>query len=180
MADATELLERESQLSELTGSLESARSGEGRIALVYGEAGIGKTALLTQFTRLHAREARLFWGAGVALTALLAILGLAWTLSRRIIRPLRELSNDASVLASGNLSHRTAIGGQDEVGALAVTFNAMATALEVRHRELNEAREAAALEASKRSSSEQTERHAKETVAALQKNRRAHGPEGNG
>jgi len=82
MADATELLERESQLSELTGSLESARSGEGRIALVYGEAGIGKTALLTQFTRLHAREARLFWGACDPLSTprpLAPLLDIAWT-----------------------------------------------------------------------------------------------------
>jgi len=62
--------------------LESARSGEGRIALVYGEAGIGKTALLTQFTRLHAREARLFWGACDPLSTprpLAPLLDIAWT-----------------------------------------------------------------------------------------------------
>jgi hypothetical protein len=34
MADATELLERDAQLSELSALLESASSGEGRIALV--------------------------------------------------------------------------------------------------------------------------------------------------
>lgn len=42
MADATELLERDAQLGVLSGLLESAGSGDGRIALVYGEAGIGR------------------------------------------------------------------------------------------------------------------------------------------
>ena len=109
--------------------------------------------------------AGLIWGAAVAY--LLVIFGLACTLSHRIVRPLRELGKDAAILASGNLSHRTTISGSDEVGALAAAFNAMATALEVRHRELNEAREAAALEARKRSDLEQMERQAKETVAAV-------------
>ena len=82
MAAAIELLERDTQLCELTGLLESARSGEGRIALVYGEAGIGKTALVTQFARLHARDARLFWGACDPLSTprpLAPLLDIAWT-----------------------------------------------------------------------------------------------------
>src|SRR5512141_2689962 len=82
MADATELLERDAQLCELSGLLESASSGEGRIALVYGEAGIGKTALLTQFARLHARDVRLFWGACDPLSTprpLAPLLDIAWT-----------------------------------------------------------------------------------------------------
>src|SRR5262249_10017687 len=112
-------------------------------------------------------QARLALGLGIAFFLLLAILGLSWTLSRRIIRPLHELSNDASVLASGNLSHRTAIRGQDEIGALASTFNTMAAGLEGRHGELIEARESAAQEASRRSQLEQMERQAKETIAAV-------------
>jgi DNA-binding CsgD family transcriptional regulator len=40
------LLERESELGRLDRLLEDARGGEGRLALVEGEAGIGKTALL--------------------------------------------------------------------------------------------------------------------------------------
>jgi ATP/maltotriose-dependent transcriptional regulator MalT len=59
----TELLERDAQLELLSSLLASARAGEGRVALVYGEAGIGKTALLTRFARTTARETRLFWGA---------------------------------------------------------------------------------------------------------------------
>ncbi len=82
MAGAAELLERDAQLSELSALLETARSGEGRIALVYGEAGIGKTALLTQFTRLQGRNARLFWGACDPLSTprpLAPLLDIAWT-----------------------------------------------------------------------------------------------------
>jgi predicted ATPase len=38
-----------------------ASSGQGRIALVAGEAGIGKTALLRQFTAAAAGSARVLW-----------------------------------------------------------------------------------------------------------------------
>jgi diguanylate cyclase (GGDEF)-like protein/PAS domain S-box-containing protein len=112
-------------------------------------------------------QSRLIWGVGVSLAALLVVLGLAWMLSSRIIRPLRELSEDASALALGDLSHRSSIRSRDEVGALAGTFNTMASSLEGRHRELDEAREAAAAEAGKRARSEDMERQAKETLAAV-------------
>ncbi|HZR06936.1 MAG TPA: AAA family ATPase [Myxococcales bacterium] len=77
-----ELLEREAQLSRLSRLLEEARGGEGRVALVYGEAGIGKTALVTEFTRVHARDLRLFWGACDPLSTprpLAPLLDIAWT-----------------------------------------------------------------------------------------------------
>ncbi|MEK7784499.1 MAG: AAA family ATPase [Chloroflexota bacterium] len=41
-----ELLEREAGLQELTTALRDATAGEGRVVLVSGEAGIGKTALI--------------------------------------------------------------------------------------------------------------------------------------
>jgi diguanylate cyclase (GGDEF)-like protein/PAS domain S-box-containing protein len=110
---------------------------------------------------------RLDWGAAASLTALLVALGLASAFSGRIISPLRQLSIDASALAAGKLAHRTAVKSQDEVGALANTFNAMAAALEARHRELNLAREAASAEAAERARLEQMERQAKETLAAV-------------
>ena len=69
----------------------------------------------------------------------------AWMLSSRIVRPLRQLGNDASVLAAGDLSHRTPVETQDEIGTLAQAFNKMAGALERRHEEAeraaNDARE---------------------------------------
>jgi DNA-binding CsgD family transcriptional regulator len=82
MAAPIDLLERGAQLRELMGLLEVARSGDGRIALVSGEAGIGKTALLTELTRRHARDLRVFWGACDPLSTprpLAPLLDIAWT-----------------------------------------------------------------------------------------------------
>ena len=110
---------------------------------------------------------RLAWGTAASLIALFVALGLASAFSRRIISPLRQLSADASTLAAGKLTHRTAIRARDEVGALATTFNAMAASLEARHRELDQAREAASAEAVERARLEQMERQAKETLAAV-------------
>ncbi len=110
---------------------------------------------------------RLAWGTVASLITLLVALALASAFSGRIISPLRQLSADASALAAGNLTHRTAVVTQDEVGALANTFNAMAASLEARHRELDLAREAAFAEAIERARLEQMERQAKETLAAV-------------
>jgi diguanylate cyclase (GGDEF)-like protein/PAS domain S-box-containing protein len=110
---------------------------------------------------------RLLWGSAASVAALLVALGLAWAFSGRIITPLQQLSADASALAAGDLSHRSVVATQDEVGALARTFNTMAAALEERHRELNDAHAAAATEAVKRALLEETQRLAKETLAAV-------------
>lgn len=56
-----ELLERERYLSDLTEWLATARRGGG-IALVGGEAGIGKTSLMQEFARQQ-HKARVLWGA---------------------------------------------------------------------------------------------------------------------
>ncbi len=56
------LLERSGELAALARALASATvSGQGRVALVAGEAGIGKTALLRQFTASAASSARVLW-----------------------------------------------------------------------------------------------------------------------
>ncbi len=110
---------------------------------------------------------RLTWGAAESLITLLVALGLASAFSGRIISQLRQLNADASALAAGKLTHRTAVNTQDEVGALANTFNAMAASLEERHRELVLARETASAEAIERARLEQMERQAKETLAAV-------------
>jgi len=69
MAAAMDLLERESQLDALAALLDSARRGKGRVALVHGEAGIGKTALVERFVGLQARAGvRLLWGCCDPLT----------------------------------------------------------------------------------------------------------------
>ena len=58
-----ELLERSEQLSALGESLDSvAGEGSGRLALVRGEAGVGKTALLRRFREDRAGAVRILWG----------------------------------------------------------------------------------------------------------------------
>ena len=57
------LVERDSDLAELESLLDDARTGTGRIALVRGEAGIGKTTLVRAFTDAMADDTFILWGA---------------------------------------------------------------------------------------------------------------------
>src|SRR6266516_2189767 len=56
------LLEREPHLAALGDYAAEARAGEGRLVLVSGEAGIGKSALVEQLAR-DLPEAQWSWGA---------------------------------------------------------------------------------------------------------------------
>ena len=58
-----ELLEREPFLAELDAALAEVSAGTGRLALVSGEAGIGKTSLIEAFTRSYQNKVRVLWGA---------------------------------------------------------------------------------------------------------------------
>ena len=63
-ADSREaLLEREDALAALHGAHSEAQSGVGRLVLVAGEAGIGKTALLQSFRQEVGRASRVLRGA---------------------------------------------------------------------------------------------------------------------
>ena len=57
-----DLLERDAGLHDLVAALDDARRGAGRVALVCGEAGIGKTALVGRFTHLHCAAVPVHWG----------------------------------------------------------------------------------------------------------------------
>jgi len=54
------LLERESELAALAGALDEAAAGRGSVVLVTGEAGIGKTSLMTRFAERLGGGARLW------------------------------------------------------------------------------------------------------------------------
>jgi DNA-binding CsgD family transcriptional regulator len=58
-----ELLERASQQKALDSALALAKAGQGCIALVYGEAGIGKTSLVEHFLNEHKTKWRILQGA---------------------------------------------------------------------------------------------------------------------
>lgn len=57
-----ELLERAPHMAELNAGLAEAILGSGCLALVSGEAGIGKTTLLEQFANQHRDGTRVLWG----------------------------------------------------------------------------------------------------------------------
>jgi DNA-binding CsgD family transcriptional regulator/tetratricopeptide (TPR) repeat protein len=61
------LLEREIYLDALNSGFAGLANGGGCIALVSGEAGIGKTALIQEFTAERRRGARVYWGGCEAL-----------------------------------------------------------------------------------------------------------------
>jgi DNA-binding CsgD family transcriptional regulator/tetratricopeptide (TPR) repeat protein len=58
-----ELLERASVLDALGGLLAEARAGRGRLALVGGEAGVGKTSLVRELCTRRRHAAGILWGA---------------------------------------------------------------------------------------------------------------------
>ena len=59
-----------------------------------------------------------------SLFTIAAVLG-ALLLARAITQPLKTLANAADTIARGDLTTRVAVGGADEIGALARSFNAM-------------------------------------------------------
>ncbi len=61
------LLEREVGLRTLTTALHKSSTGEGRVVLVCGEAGIGKTTLIRYFVDRHSTHVRVRWGGCDAL-----------------------------------------------------------------------------------------------------------------
>ncbi len=56
------LLEREAPLAQLVQHYHDAACGQGNIVLVHGEAGIGKTSLLREFSSRLTRSDKILWG----------------------------------------------------------------------------------------------------------------------
>src|SRR5512133_1156069 len=89
-----DLLERSSVLGELASVLAATATG-GRVVLVAGEAGIGKSALVRRFTERHSADARFLLGACDPL------------LTPRALGPLHDIARQtggrlAGLLASGD------------------------------------------------------------------------------
>jgi ATP/maltotriose-dependent transcriptional regulator MalT len=79
-----ELLERTDELAALHENLEAVQEGPGgRVVLVSGEAGVGKTALLRQFCEERRQSARILWG------------GCDPLFTPRPLGPLLEIAEDA-------------------------------------------------------------------------------------
>jgi signal transduction histidine kinase len=75
----------------------------------------------------------------VVLTTLLAVvasLGAVMLLTRALARPIANLIDGAGAIGGGELSHRIAVEGRDELATLSGHFNRMAEQLEVQRRAL--------------------------------------------
>jgi two-component system, OmpR family, sensor histidine kinase MtrB len=73
---------------------------------------------------------------GLALVFLLA--GIAWLVTRWVVVPVARAAQGAQLLSRGNLGERLSVRGNDEVAALATSFNEMAASLQDKMRELEE------------------------------------------
>jgi two-component system phosphate regulon sensor histidine kinase PhoR len=82
---------------------------------------------------------RIVW-TGVAITGV-AAMGLAFWLTRRLTRPLAELTAGAANIAAGNYGHKVYITANDEVGTLARTFNQMSLRLAAQFAQVDEDRQ---------------------------------------
>jgi DNA-binding CsgD family transcriptional regulator/tetratricopeptide (TPR) repeat protein len=109
-----DLLERESHLAALARALAEARGGNGRLALVSGEAGIGKTSLVRHFTAEITPPTRLLWGACDALFTPRP-LGPLYDIAPQVGPPLLAQLNEGSDWLTiartflANLERRTAV-----------------------------------------------------------------------
>jgi len=87
---ALDLLERDAFLCTLDGLLPQAAQEHGRIAVVSGEAGIGKTSVVECFLARHRGTTRVLWGACEALFTPRP-LGPLYDIAWQTAAPLREL-----------------------------------------------------------------------------------------
>jgi predicted ATPase len=90
-----DLLERASQLEELNGVLAATAAG-GRVVLVAGEAGIGKSALVRRFAERQSADARFLLGVCDPL------------LTPRALGPLHDIARQTG----GRLAELLAAGGR--------------------------------------------------------------------
>ena len=70
------------------------------------------------------------------LLAVIASLGAVMLLTRALARPIEQLIDGASAIGGGELTHRIAVQGHDELAVLSGHFNRMAAQLEVQRRAL--------------------------------------------
>ena len=75
-------------------------------------------------------------GAGIALVLLLA--AIASLVTRWVVLPVRHAARAAQRVAAGRLEERMAVGGKDDLGSLASSFNEMAASLQEKLLELEE------------------------------------------
>jgi DNA-binding CsgD family transcriptional regulator/tetratricopeptide (TPR) repeat protein len=81
------LLERQDQLEALNRCFQEARRASGKLVLIAGEAGFGKSSLVERFVSEHRRDACMLWGACDALA------------TPRALAPVHEIAAQTAILA---------------------------------------------------------------------------------
>jgi DNA-binding CsgD family transcriptional regulator len=104
---AMHLLERQEQLDMLNRCLQEARTGAGKLVLISGESGFGKSSLVERFSSDHRRDAHTVWGACDGLG------------TPRALAPVHEIAVQTSVLDG-----RAASGEESRDGLFRALFEA--------------------------------------------------------
>lgn len=113
--------------SELTSGAAISVNGQ-RVGTLIARGGMGGAGVTDAAAGLLARVNRAIWLA--ALTAGVAALVVGGLLAYGLVRPVQRLTQATTAIARGDLSQRVLIQSQDEIGDLAVAFNAMAADLQ--------------------------------------------------
>ena len=110
------------------GLLRFESEGDSRVGAVYRIAGTPWVALAHRSLGVVLAPSRTFlgWTAASGVLVLLLSSMLGWWLSRRITRPLIEVTEGAESFADGDYGRRVSVDRNDEVGRLAAAFNVMA------------------------------------------------------
>ena len=109
------------------------RSGRGNVLSASGPIDGTPWAYAFEFpTAVVQAPARSFLRTVAIIAAICIAAGMfvAWWMSRRITRPLHELTIAANAVAAGDTSYRVPVGQDDQFGALAAAFNTMAAQVE--------------------------------------------------
>ncbi|MFZ0008070.1 MAG: AAA family ATPase [Steroidobacteraceae bacterium] len=85
------LLDRQKQLEQLNRCFQEARAASGKLVLLAGEAGIGKSSLVERFVSEHRRDARTLWGGCDALS------------TPRALAPVHEIAAQTAALGGGGI-----------------------------------------------------------------------------
>lgn len=90
------------------------------------------TVVLFEPTEPLRRDLAAFKGASCVAFAFMAVLSLALTaaLSKRLTKPLRQMTAVTSAIAEGDYSRRVDVRGRDEIACLAASINRMADSLQ--------------------------------------------------
>lgn len=76
------------------------------------------------------RITSLFAGlAAVMAVVAVLVIWAAWGFTRKLVRPIRDMQHQVSVISQGNLEASVEVSTRDEIGALAAEFNHMASSL---------------------------------------------------